>query len=62
MLEGGGMVNYTERGELESVQFSEAITSCEDVNDPSKWQGTPGNLPKGVSIVGGGKRDVRGWS
>ena len=48
-LADGNSVSYQEKGQLDTVQYSEADASCVDVNQPIKWEGTLKNPPKGVT-------------
>ena len=50
-LEGGGVVNYQEKGSLDEVQYSNAFATCDDNDDPSTWDGTQANPPAGVKLV-----------
>ncbi|KAL9637396.1 MAG: hypothetical protein Q9164_002216 [Protoblastenia rupestris] len=49
-LKGGGETKYEERGQLTSVQYSEAKGSCVDANQPIEWEATTDNPPKGVKV------------
>ena len=51
-LADGYQVSYTEKGNLKSVQYSQAMSSCTDNNHPIEWDGIPGNLPQGVTVQG----------
>lgn len=48
-LVDGSDVSYQEKGELQTVQYTEAKASCVDANQPIKWEGTLQNLPQGVT-------------
>ncbi|KAL8792380.1 MAG: hypothetical protein Q9195_004993 [Heterodermia aff. obscurata] len=48
-LVDGSEVSYQEKGELQTVQYTEAKASCVDANQPIKWEGTLQNPPKGVT-------------
>ena len=51
-LVGGGSFSYQEKGQLDSVQYSTAVASCQDENDPKAWTSTTDNPPQGVNVVG----------
>ncbi len=54
-LVDGTSLSYQEVGKLESVQYTEAYSSCVDANNPIDWNGTPDSPPKGIQVVGTGK-------
>ena len=48
---GGASFSYTEKGTLQSVQFSEVDASCVDEDDSSQWTSTTDDPPAGFKIV-----------
>ena len=49
-LEGGGEAKYQEAGKLKTVQYVDAKGSCDDADQPIKWDATTDNPPKGVKV------------
>ena len=50
-LEGGSVVQYQEPGTLKTVQYSEAIGSCADADQPIAWDLDANYPPKDMNMT-----------